>query len=123
MIDLDDEAAFMASLGGTLAKQEAAGIKVGQANDEPEPVHKGIQIVRRPFVEPIPEPVPYEKRQLTKILATVDLETDPFLAGRRPEPFSAGFAIEADQGGLFLFGTWIASINSLISSLTLKSAP
>jgi hypothetical protein len=99
MIDLDDEEAFMAALGGKMAEQAEAGIIVG--GEDAEPQHNGITVKLKPFLEQGPEPVPYEKPPLTKRLGAVDLETDPFLEQRRPVPFAAGLAL--DDGRYFKF--------------------
>jgi DNA polymerase type B, organellar and viral len=93
-LDLDDEEAFLAALPGAMNAQKAKGIDVSQSTEEIEPEHRGISVVRKQLHEPIPEPVEYEKPSLTKRLAVVDLETDPFKYDRKPEPFACGFAMD-----------------------------
>lgn len=93
MIDLDDEDAFLAGLGGAMEKQAAAGVHVGAAAEDTMPVFEGMSVVRKPMPpEEFPQPIEYPSRPLTKRLATVDLETDPFAHGRVPKPFAAGYA-------------------------------
>lgn len=94
MIDLDDEEAFLAALPGAMAKQQSEGISIAPKEDEAEPDHKGISVVRRQIIEPVPEPIPYEAPPLDKRIGVVDLETDPFKYDRKPEPFCAGFALD-----------------------------
>lgn len=96
MLDLDDEESFFASLSGKMAEQQAAGIEIGET-PEAEPEHHGITVKRRPIQEPLPEPEEYDAPPLTKVLCTVDIETDPFEVDLHPRPFAIGFA--DDDGG------------------------